>query len=54
MMTHINKNDQTLLSAFNILKLICETFFLRSNVIERAKEITKELQVSHLKKKIKK
>lgn len=46
MMTQINKNDQTLLSAFNILKLICETFFLRSNVIERAKEITKELQVS--------
>ncbi|SCL96071.1 transcription initiation factor TFIIB, putative [Plasmodium chabaudi chabaudi] len=44
MMTQINKNDQTLLSAFNILKLICETFFLRSNVIERAKEITKELQ----------
>ncbi|KAI4840894.1 hypothetical protein MKS88_000658 [Plasmodium brasilianum] len=45
MMTQINKNDQTLLSAFNILKLICETFYLRSNVIERAKEITKELQV---------
>ncbi|SBT87087.1 transcription initiation factor TFIIB, putative [Plasmodium malariae] len=44
MMTQINKNDQTLLSAFNILKLICETFYLRSNVIERAKEITKELQ----------
>ncbi|SBT30606.1 transcription initiation factor TFIIB, putative [Plasmodium ovale wallikeri] len=47
MMTQINKNDQTLLSAFNILKLICETFFLRSNVIERAKEITKELQVGY-------
>ncbi|SOV10156.1 transcription initiation factor TFIIB, putative [Plasmodium gaboni] len=44
MMTQINKNDQTLISAFNILKLICDTFFLRSNVIERAKEITKELQ----------
>lgn len=44
MMTQINKSDQTLLAAFNILKLICETFFLRSNVIERAKEITKELQ----------
>ncbi|CRH03038.1 transcription initiation factor TFIIB, putative [Plasmodium relictum] len=44
MMTQINKNDQTLIAAFNILKLICETFFLRSNVIERAKEITKELQ----------
>ncbi|VWU52118.1 transcription initiation factor TFIIB, putative [Hepatocystis sp. ex Piliocolobus tephrosceles] len=44
MMTQINKKDQILLEAFNILKLICETFFLRSNVIERAKEITKELQ----------
>ncbi|GAW79072.1 transcription initiation factor TFIIB [Plasmodium gonderi] len=44
MMTQINKSDQILLSAFNILKLICENFFLRSNVIERAKEITKELQ----------
>lgn len=43
MLTQINKGDQILVSAFSTLKLICETFSLRSSVVERAKEITKEL-----------
>lgn len=38
--------DRQLKAAFNYLRLIGEAFALRDNVLERAKEITKDLLVS--------
>ncbi|KAF8820511.1 transcription initiation factor IIB [Cardiosporidium cionae] len=42
--TALSSNDKLLRSAFQHLRLIAEAFSLRDNIIEIAKEITKELQ----------
>lgn len=42
----VGSGDRQLKAAFNYLRLIGEAFALRDNVLERAKEITKDLLVS--------